>query len=82
LGRSSSADSKRNSPLAGVEHPFAEPHAFGARRFLARRQCLGAPQDRSNARDQFARAEGLGDVVVGAHFQPNDAVHFLAARRQ
>src|SRR6266481_551877 len=35
-----------------------------------------------NAGDQFARAEGLGDVIVGAHFEADDAVGFVAASRE
>ena len=39
-----------------------------------------AAQDRLDAPEQFARVEGLGDVVIGPEFQPDDAVHVLAAR--
>ena len=35
-----------------------------------------------DARDQLVRAERLGDVVVGAELEPDDAVGFLGARRQ
>ena len=31
-----------------------------------------------DACDQFARVEGLGQVVVGAHLEPDDAVHVVA----
>ena len=37
---------------------------------------------RPDARDQLARRERLGDVVVGARLQPGDAVDLVAARRQ
>jgi hypothetical protein len=68
--------------LSGVEHPFAEANTLGRRRLLAGRQGLGSSEDRRDARDQFARAEGLGDIIVGAHFEPDNAVHLLAAGRQ
>src|SRR5919205_431164 len=41
-----------------------------------------APQDGLYARDQLARVEGLGQVVVGADLQPDDAVNVVAARRE
>lgn len=41
-----------------------------------------APQDRLDAGEQFARREGFGDIVVGAHFQPDDAVHLVRAGGQ
>jgi hypothetical protein len=41
-----------------------------------------APHQRLQARDQFARLEGLGEVVVGAQLQPDDAAHRVAARGQ
>ena len=37
-----------------------------------------AAQHRVNARQQLARIEGLGQIVVGPHLQPHDAVHVLA----
>jgi len=37
-------------------------------------------QQRSNPGDQFAHAEGLGHVIVRAHFQAHHAVGFFAAR--
>ena len=36
-----------------------------------------AAQAGSNARQQLLQAEGLGDVVVGAHFEGADLVIFL-----
>src|SRR5712692_5010971 len=38
------------------------------------RRRLRAAEQRFDARQQFARAERLGDVIVGAHFQAHDAV--------
>src|SRR5467141_3932873 len=43
---------------------------------------LGTAEQRLDAREQFARAEGLGHVIVGAHLEPDDAVGFLAASRE
>ena len=37
-------------------------------------------QDGLHARQQFARLEGLGQVVVGAEFEADHAVHHVAAR--
>ena len=42
----------------------------------------GAPQRRPDARDDLLHAERLGDVVVGAHLQPDDAVELVGAGRQ
>ena len=39
---------------------------------------LEAAQHGLDAGNQFARAEGLGDVVVGAEFEAEDAVGFAA----
>ena len=38
------------------------------------------PGDGANAREEFAGRERLGQVIVGAHFEADDAVGFLAAR--
>ena len=40
---------------------------------------LEAAQDGADARGQFARIEGLGQVIVGAEFETDDAVHIFAA---
>ena len=40
-----------------------------------------APQQRADARDQLVGAERLGDVVVGADLEADDAVGLLGARR-
>ena len=45
----------------------------------ALRPRLGAPQDRPDARAQFAGVEWLGDIIVSAHFESDDAVHIVAA---
>ena len=40
-----------------------------------------AAQDITNARHQFARLERFGQVVIGAHFEADDAIDRVAARR-
>ena len=52
---------------------------------LRRRGCRHgalAPQDGLHARDQLARLEGLGQVVVGTEFESDHAVHHVAAGGQ
>src|SRR5229473_60552 len=44
------------------------------------RRRLRAAEQRFDARQQFARAERLGDVIVSAHLEAHDAVGFFAAR--
>ncbi len=63
---------------AGVERDAVD---FQARIGRGRTRFIAA-QDGADARGQFARIEGLGQVVVGAQFQAHDAVHILAARGQ
>ncbi len=43
---------------------------------------VGASQQRVNARDELARAERLGHVVVGADRQPDEQVGLAVARGQ
>jgi hypothetical protein len=40
---------------------------------------LGAREEKIHAGDKFARAEGLGEVTVGAGFESGDEVEFAAA---
>ena len=55
--------------------------AFGRRR--AGRGPFAMPaQHRVNARDELARVERLRQVIVGAHLEADDAIDFLAFRRQ
>ena len=51
----------------------------GARR-ARRRGRRAAPQHRLDARDELARIERLREVVVGADFEPDDAVDVVAFR--
>jgi len=43
---------------------------------------LRAAEQRFDAGDELSGAEGLGDVIVGTHFEADDAVGFVAARRE
>ncbi len=48
-----------------------------------RRALRGGPaQDGADARDEFGGIEGLGQVIVGAHFEAADAVARVAFGRQ
>ena len=58
--------------LRAVERDFAEFHDGVLLRLAG-----SAPQDALHAQHEFARAEGLGHVVVRAEFKTDDAVHFL-----
>ena len=43
---------------------------------------MGATTDSPDARRQLAPAERLGDVVVGAELEPEDAIELVAASSQ
>jgi hypothetical protein len=62
--------------VADVHHerPVGEERPLGLGPF-------GAPQQGSRARDELVGAEGLGDVVVGAELEPDDAVALLGLGR-
>ena len=47
-----------------------------------RRRVPCPPQDRIDPRHQFARAERLGDVIVAADLEAEDAINLLVAGRQ
>ena len=66
---------------AEIEHGVAEdaPRVVGIDHRLGRG---GATQHGADASDELARVERLGDVVVGAHLEADDAVDRIAARRQ
>src|SRR5437879_1319493 len=75
LARSVDEVAGRRVEPPAVEHEAA--HAVGAR--LTGR--MGGPaQHRLDAAEQLARIERLGDVVVGAELESDNAVHILAAR--
>src|ERR1700760_950122 len=44
------------------------------------RRARSAAQDGTDARDQFTRVEGLGQVVVRADFEPENTIDVFAAR--
>ena len=48
----------------------------------ASRLAVGATQDRTHAGAQFARIEGLGEIVVGAELETENAIDGVAPRRQ
>ena len=56
-------------------------HAVG-QAAVGRRGAMRAAQQRADAGHHFVRAERLGDVVVGAELEPDDAIGFLGLRRQ
>src|SRR5690606_21419475 len=61
----------------GVDHGPADLDALQPRLAASR---VGAPEQRSHAREHLTDGEGLGDVVVGAGVEPADLVALLAAR--
>jgi hypothetical protein len=61
---------------AGVQRHSIDLHASAV--YLV----LGAPQDGSNARRQFARIERLRKIIVGSQLQADDAIDVFAARGQ
>ena len=79
-------DGRQVQRLAGaLDHAAHEVDAHVAERdhrLAGRRLLLVAAQLRAHARHQFAGAEGLDQVVVGAGIERRDLVGFAAARRQ
>ena len=64
-----------------VEHEGAEADALaGCLRGTGR--CATAAQDRADAGNELARIAGLGQVVVGADLETDDAVDVVAPGRQ
>ena len=76
------ARGRHQVPVGRVEHPVAKADLALVLGAQVGRQAARAAQDDLDARQQFARAERLGQVVVGAHLQADDAIGFLAARGQ
>ena len=54
----------------------------GIAQLIARQSRPDPAQHGADPRQQLARAEGLGDIIVGAGFQATDAVGLFAARGQ
>ena len=52
----------------------AKAQGFSQWRGLAAVQCV-APQNGPHPRQQFARLKRFGDIVIGPHLQPHDAIH-------
>ena len=62
-----------------VERDVADRHRRGSVILLAR---LHAAEHGVNSRGQLARVEGLGQIVVCADLQADDAIDVFAAGRQ
>jgi hypothetical protein len=62
-----------------VDGEFTVFERFGFRRW---RRDAGTAEDRIHPRDQFARAERFGYVVIAADLKAEDAVDLLVTRRQ
>ena len=54
---------------------------MGVKRLPGRPGCC-SPQHRMNARGEFAWIVRLGQIIIGAEFEPHDAIHVLTVRRQ
>ena len=77
--------------LGGGERHFAAVHEHPARAAIegdatededvARVGGMGVAQGHLDPRHDLSRAEGLGDVVIAAHLETEDAVHLVVARR-
>ena len=67
--------------LAALGEPVGarvEPKVAELRHLGIAASAGSAPHDGAHPGQQFARIEGLAHVVVGAHFEADDAVHLLA----
>ena len=87
-GRAASVASSRNSVGGEVDgragdlgpHPrHVEDDVAGADRRRPARRPLGPAQDGPDAGDELARAERLGQVVVGAELEPEQLVELVVA---
>ena len=63
-----------------ISNKVLAPKDDRRRLFLAR--LVPTMQHRANTRRQLAKAERLGDVVVGAHFEPRDAIALARSSRE
>src|SRR3954452_16487846 len=82
IGELDALAARRDEPAAAqVELPAGE--ALGAALIAARRQELGrhlvATQDGTDAGEQLARSERLGEVIVGTELERHDAIGFRLA---
>jgi hypothetical protein len=62
--------------------PGVNPEASGFHDLPLFRGAFLPAQDSSHSRHQLPRAERLNDIVIPADFQTQNAVHFLAFRRE
>ena len=65
-----------------IQRPAGKADLLRLVRWYVRRHGVAAAQDAAYARQQFTRFERLRQIIVGAHFQAQDAVQRLIARRQ
>jgi hypothetical protein len=96
-GRSRNATSRSNSVVAQIDQRFCRrvelpprhmetpageleyAAAFGWRIRIGHDR---PPQHRPNPGEQLARIEGLREIVIGPHLEPDDPVGFPAPRRE
>ena len=69
-----------SSPFAAHDAPLEIDFGIGKVDHFAR-VGRGAPQDGADARHQFARAERLHHIIVGADLEQQHFVHFVAQPR-
>ena len=65
--------------MQGVERPACKMGLAQIFGLQIDGQAASASQDDLDAGEQLARAEGLGQIVVGAHLQPDDTIGLVAA---
>jgi hypothetical protein len=68
--------------LCELQRPAIEAQDFAGWRFDVRRQRVRATEHRIDARHKFARVERFHHVIVGADFEPDNAVEFFGPRRE
>ena len=69
-------------PARRLEGPAREAERLRPHRLPPLRRLAGAAQHRADAREQLARVEGLGEIVVRSELEADDAVRLLAHRRE
>jgi hypothetical protein len=77
LGAITSQGPVRQIEFKGAELHQGLPSVQGTRSARERRYGLSF-QDGAYAGEQLARTERLGKIVVGAHFEPYDPIHFIS----
>src|SRR3954470_24145129 len=66
-------------PCGEIERPTRKAHARRCGRIEVRWERFRPSQHAANARQQFPRLERLGEIIIGPHFQPDDAIDRLTA---